>query len=351
MKILSIVGTRPNFIKQVPLTRAYRRHGLEEIILHTGQHYDYQMSRVFFRELNLPEPDYIATIPKYSSIHQTASMMMFIEDILKEVRPDMTVLMGDVDSSCAGAIASTKLKIPCAHIEAGLRSESFFNPEEINRKVCDVLSSLHFPHIAEARDSLLREGYDKDRIFLVGDVICDALKFFLRKKKIRIMKRNYILLTIHRAENTDNPKRLKRILRAVIDSGEKFVFPVHPRTEKALKKSTLWEEIVNCPRIKITAPQGYLEFLKLLAQCKMVLTDSGGVRREAYILKKPTLILVNIVWVPSVVELGWAVVTDDNVDLIKKQIKNFKIPREHPPLFGDGNAAIRIAHEIKKFLG
>jgi len=352
MKVASIIGTRPNFIKEYSINRAFKKKGIKEVIIHTGQHYDFSMSNIFFKELSIPQPDYIAEILKGRHGQETAAMLSFIEDILIQEKPTLTLVYGDVNSTVAGALASAKLKIPVAHIEAGLRTESRNNPEEINRRVADTLSSVLFPHIKEAYDSLIKEHYHKDDVFLVGDVMLDSLNRVIKEFSIKVTKGDYLLVTLHREENTDTRGRLLSVVDALIESKEHIKFPLHPRTEKKLREFKLYEKLCRAPSVEILKPLGYVEFVRLLAGARKVLTDSGGVRREAYMLKKPVITLIDIIWVPRMVEIGWSKV----VDVDKKKILDSI--RTHDPklntwedIFGDGKASERVADILMKRYG
>ncbi len=343
MKIVSVVGTRPNFMKEYSLFKAFKDNDIEEVIVHTGQHYDFEMSLLFFQELDIPNPNYIADVIKGDHGKQTGAMLALVEEVLQEEKPDLTIVCGDVNSTVAGALASAKLRIPVAHIEAGLRSVSYYNPEEINRRVADTCSEILFPHIQEAYDSLLGEGYSPENVHLCGDVMKDTLLSIQRDFKIRAERGNYHLLTLHRAENTDDAERLQSIVSALNESEASFVFPVHPRTRACLKHFGLLKELEDNPRIELLPPLGYLDFIKYLAGADKVLTDSGGVRREAYILKKPVILLIDIVWVRSMVEKGYALIVDADKEKILDAIVNFRPPAERPNLFGRGDAAVKIA--------
>lgn len=346
MKIVSIVGTRPNFTKEYAINDVCRAKGIEEIIVHTGQHYDYEMSDIFFKELNLPRPKYINEIVKGSHGTETATMLVFLEEILEIENPDVTLVYGDVNSTLAGALASAKLRIPVAHIEAGLRSKAWHNPEEINRRVADTLSDALFPHIKEAYDSLLAEGFRKENVYLYGDIVKDALLKIMKKNKIKTKTGDYFLLTLHRAENTESPKRLKNILEAVMESRQHVKFPVHPRTKDKLVTYGLFAKLERNKNIEILPPQSYLNFIKLLAGCKKFLTDSGSARREAYILEKPVITLIDIVWVQEMVKCGWSRIAGDDKKKILDAMENHNPNGNRPEIFGDGSAAQKIVDTL-----
>ncbi len=351
MKIASIVGTRPNFIKEFAFHRACQAAGVEEVLIHTGQHYDYVMSDIFFRELKLPQPNYINEVIKGRHGQETASMLSFIEDVLIGEKPDVTVVYGDVNSTVAAALASTKLRIPVAHVEAGVRSEFRFNPEEINRRMTDAASDLLFPNIQEAYDALIKEGHSPNDVHLVGDIIRDSLEIVLKESKIVPRRGDYLVATIHREENADSPDRMRSILEALRQSGRKVIVPLHPRTRKRLEQHRLLPLIETSPNITLKETMGYVDFIRLLAGADKVLTDSGGVRREAYLLGKPVIGLIDIVWVPSMVTCGWKRIAGADTQKILEAIRTHEPTGARPELFGDGNAAARMVSILRQRYG
>lgn len=330
---------------------AWKKAGVDKILVHTGQHYDHRMSEIFFSELDIPRPDYISNLVKGSHATETASMLVFLDDILRTERPDVTLVYGDVNSTIAAALASAKLGIPVAHVEAGLRCGATSNPEEINRRVADVLSAVQFPHISEARDSLLAEGYSPADVHLVGDVHLDAIESLRARGLFECQKGDYLLVTLHRAENADNPERLKAIITALEACGRRVLFPLHPRTRQALAAMGILERAGRPGRIEWLEPQGYASFLRLLAGCDLLLSDSGGARREAYLLGKRVISLIELVWVPSMVSSGWERVCGADAERILAGLKSFPEPADHPPLFGDGHAADRIVSVLTERFG
>ena len=352
MKIITITGTRPNFVKEYAMNRELADRGIEEVLVHTGQHYDYELSEQFFHDLNLPRPNYINTLVKGSHAWETATIMTFIEDVLSAEQPDATLVYGDVNSTLAGAIASSKLGIPVAHIEAGVRSSARYNPEEINRRVTDVVSDQLFAGTTSARDNLLAEGYDPGRVHLVGDVLFDALRTACETHGIRQYRGEYDVLTVHRAENTDNEARLTAIVEAVGATERSIRFPVHPRTESRLKQLELWDRLQDFEHIEVLPPLGFLQFLELLAGCHKVITDSGGVRREGYMLGKPVITLIDIVWFPEIVESGWVRIADaHDWEGMASAIAEHDPQTERPDVFGDGHAARRIVDILSQTYG
>lgn len=350
--MISVVGTRPNFIKEYAISKMCRKKGIEEIIIHTGQHYDYAMSQVFFQELEIPKPNYINEILKGRQGYETATMLTFIEDVLIEEKPDVTLVYGDVNSTVAAGLASVKLNIPVAHVEAGLRSGFHYNPEEINRKIADVVSELLFPHIKEAYDSLIFEGYPEEKVFLVGDLMKDTLDDIVRRFDIKIDKGGYSLATIHRAENTDDSTRLSNIVDAFIESGKQIKLPLHPRTKNKMIEFGIFKKLTNSSNVEVLEPLGYLDTIRMMASADKVITDSGGLRREAYMLGKPIITLINIIWVPALVKNGWKKVCDaSDKDKIIDAILNHDPKGEREEIFGDGNAAEKIIDKLLENYG
>lgn len=348
-KIASIVGARPNFIKCAPLSREIRKE-FNEVIIHTGQHYDYEMNKVFFEELNIPEPDYHLDVGSGSHGYQTGEMIKRIEEVLLKEEPDLVLVYGDTNSTIAGALAASKLHITVAHIESGLRSYDKSMPEEINRILTDHCSDILFCPTETSADNLKREGV-MNGVHLTGDVMVDALKENIKiaEKKERILdeidlkSKEYYLATIHRAENTDDFERLENIVDAFCEIGN-LVFPCHPRTEKSLKGFGLWDRLVENTRV--IRPVGYLDMLMLEKNARKVLTDSGGVQKEAYIFKVPCITLRdNTEWVETV-EDGWNVLVGADEEKIVKGVNEFEPGNKQRNVFGDGDASKRIVKII-----
>ena len=435
MKICTIVGARPQFIKAAAVSRAIAAHNrqtsnieprtLNEVILHTGQHYDDGMSAVFFRELEIPEPKYNLAIGSGAHGAQTGQMLAAIEKVLIEEKPDWVLIYGDTNSTLAGALAAAKLHIPIAHVEAGLRSFNRRMPEEINRVVADQLSTLLLCPSQVAVDNLAAEGIGGkgDRmsavidepppalratsagggqkesspvnleqsspveprtlniehsspvehrtlnieqatsVVITGDVMADALQFAATKAsaqsnilaRLGLQPQRYILATVHRAENTDDPKRLRNIMAALSELAERepVILPLHPRTRKILERTSNLEpstlnvepRTLNIERpssLRIIDPLGYFDIIALEKSARMLLTDSGGMQKEAYWLKVPCITLRDETeWVETV-ESGWNILTGADSDRIVTAVQNFKAPATHPPLYGDGQAAEKI---------
>jgi UDP-GlcNAc3NAcA epimerase len=348
MKILSIIGARPEFIQAAPVSKALR-HYHTEILVHTGQHYDYLMSQVFFDELGIPIPDYNLEVGSDTHANQTAEIMVRLEQILLEEKPNFIFIRGDTNSTLASAITASKLSIPIAHIEAGERSYDRQMPEEINRLVADHLAKVHFCASQKALDQLSLEGISEN-VFWVGDVMLDALLLNLplaRQKsnildRLELIPREYSLVTVHRAANTNDQQRLRNIISGLNQAPETIVFPVHPRTRKSLEKI----DVDIKDHVKLIEPVDYLDMLLLEENARLIATDSGGVQREAYFLEIPCLTLRDETeWVETV-NSGWNKLVGTQPEGILKAWMNFRIPVEHPPLFGDGNAGKHIANII-----
>jgi UDP-N-acetylglucosamine 2-epimerase (non-hydrolysing)/UDP-GlcNAc3NAcA epimerase len=344
MKICSIVGARPQFVKAAVVSRALRKVA-REVLIHTGQHYDDAMSARFFRELEIPQPDYDLEVGSHSHGVQTGLMLERIEEVLEKETPEMVLVYGDTNSTLAGAMAAAKLQISVGHVEAGLRSFNRRMPEEINRVLTDHISTLLFCPTDTAVVNLRKEGITEG-VFMTGDVMYDALKFYLEKVAAdevlenRGLKRGgYLLLTVHRAESTDAPARLTAIAQALSAIKEKIFFPAHPRTLKALERNgiSLGENVIKAD------PVGYLEMLSLESRARMILTDSGGVQKEAYLLGVPCVTLRDETeWVETV-EAGWNILTGADREKIVETVRTFRPPPARPDLFGDGAAAFKIA--------
>jgi len=353
MKILSIVGARPQFIKAKPLIDAFLKIKARHILVHTGQHYDYEMSQLFFDELAIQKPDYNLGIGSSTQGTQTGRMLEKIEGVLLKVKPDIVVVYGDTNSTLAGALASVKLGIPLAHVEAGLRSFRLDMPEEINRILTDRVSSLLFCPTKTAVKNLKEEGV-KRGIYLVGDIMRDILEKssgLIKRRKIlqrlKILAKGYTLLTVHRQENTDNRGNLKILLSALASSDERIIFPIHPRTEKALH-SFGKPFLKNLNNFIVIKPVSYLDMLCLLKNANKVFTDSGGIQKEAYWLRIPCITLRNETeWVETLEE-GWNVLAGVNRRKILSLLKHFKTPKGHRDIFKDTNTADKIAEIISK---
>lgn len=352
MKILTIVGARPQFIKAAAVSRVLRKtRGVLETLVHTGQHYDDNMSDVFFRELEIPRPDFNLGIGSGSHGRQTGRMMTAIETAIARTKPDWVLVYGDTNSTLAGALAAAKLKVPVAHVEAGLRSFNRAMPEELNRVVADHVSDLLFAPTRTAVGNLLREGIPARRIARVGDVMYDASLFYSAKAgeesfildSLNLSPARYVLATIHRAENTDDPARLQRIVKALDQLALEVpvVIPVHPRTRKALK--ALGPAKQRHPDLRLIPPVGYLDMVMLEKNARLVVTDSGGVQKEAFFYRVPCITLRDETEWTELVEAGWNIVMSPNrQDLAGRLLRTaarFRRPRVMVRPYGRGTAA------------
>lgn len=353
MKILSVVGARPQFIKAAPLSKKIRKY-FKEILVHTGQHYDYGMSPLFFEELDLPEPDYNLGVGSGGHGEQTGKMLIGLERVLSKEKPELVLVYGDTNSTLAGALAAAKSCIPLAHVEAGLRSFNKKMPEEINRVLTDQVSDLLFCPTAAAVQNLKKEGITEG-VFNTGDVMYDALlaNRDVADRKSQILKtlnlrpKTYLFATTHRAENTDKKENLMSILEAFGESGETIVFPTHPRTKKAIGDWRL--AISKWLNIKLIDPVGYLDSLMLQKNAKKVLTDSGGVQKEAYMLNVPCITLRRETeWIETVKD-GWNKLVGADKEQIIRAIKYFLPKRPQHNYFGSGDASDKIIKILKNF--
>lgn len=351
MRVLTIVGARPQFIKAAPVSRVLRRRH-EEFLLHTGQHYDDEMSDLFFRQLEIPAPDLNLEVGSGRHGAQTAAMLPGIESVAIEQRPEWLLVYGDTNSTLAGALVGAKLHVPVVHVEAGLRSYDRRMPEEVNRVVADHLSTLLLCPSQPAVVNLSREGITKG-VQVVGDVMYDA---FLQNvevarrashvlEKLAVERDGYQLLTIHRAENVDRPELLARILEGVGDSGRRVVFPVHPRTRAALDANGQRPPA----NVTLTDPVGYLEMLILEENAEAIVTDSGGVQKEAYFAGRPCITLRERTEWTETVEAGWNVLVGTDARAIARAMREFRPEGERPQLFGDGHAAERVVEALSTF--
>jgi UDP-GlcNAc3NAcA epimerase len=342
MKIVTIVGARPQFIKIAAVSRKLRQR-FHEILVHTGQHYDYEMSGAFFDGLELPQPDVNLGVGSGPHAAQTGAMLKGIEEVLLAVSPDCLLIYGDTNSTLAGALAASKLSIPVVHIEAGLRSYNRAMPEEINRVVADHLSELLLCPSETAVANLALEGITRN-VHLVGDVMLDALNWARGRSagaaaalfgRLGLKPAQYLVATVHRSENTDDKTQFTRILETFNSLDEPVVFPVHPRARKII------DEIDFRPgtNLHLIEPVGYLEMVALVGSARLVLTDSGGLQKEAYWLGVPCLTMRNETeWVETV-QTGWNVLVGPDPERIVRTVSSFVPPRARPLLYGDGTAA------------
>ena len=376
IKVLTVVGARPQIIKAAAVSRTFRKNHsteVQEIIVHTGQHYDFNMSEVFFSELGIPKPDYNLNVGSRIQGVQTAAMISGIEEILLKEKPSCIILYGDTNSTLAGAIAASKLHVPVVHIEAGLRSFNKKMPEEINRIVCDHVSTLLFTPTKTGLENLIREGFktdnkkpysaDNPKIYHCGDVMYDNSLFYseIAEEKTEILgklqleKEKFILTTIHRDTNTDNPERLTSLFEALAEIAESksldVVVPLHPRTSKLLQSylpEKLFKKVTEGENIKIILPVSFLEMIALEKNSKLIMTDSGGVQKEAFFFKKPVIILRE--------ETEWVEIVKNKTGILSGVAKNKILEAvDHfinenklsfPDYYGDGKASEFICSEI-----
>jgi UDP-GlcNAc3NAcA epimerase len=380
IKLLTVIGARPQIIKAAAISRAIREKfsdRIEESILHTGQHYDANMSQVFFDELGIPQPDYNLGVGSGSHGVQTAKMIIGIEEVLTSDHFDGIILYGDTNSTLAGAVAASKIHIPVFHIEAGLRSFNMTMPEEINRIVCDQLSSVLFAPTATGYRNLMNEGFEKSHatfknnkgriVVNCGDVMYDNSIYFasVAEQKSSVLSDlgiapgGYILATIHRPNNTDSPVRLTNILSTLVFLAEKdgisMVLPLHPRTRKLLEKNlepSVYEKLVHSPLVKIIPPASFFDIIVLEKNARIVMTDSGGVQKETFFFERPCVILrPETEWV-EIVEHGAGIIADDNPEkIISAYNKLLGVKPEFPKLFGDAHAAEHILEIIYNYIG
>ncbi|WP_332448459.1 non-hydrolyzing UDP-N-acetylglucosamine 2-epimerase [Methanoculleus sp.] len=345
-----VLGTRPEIIKMSPVIRECERRGLDYYIIHTGQHYSYEMDRVFFEELDLPDPDYSLDVGSGTHAGQTAKIMTGVEDILAKEPPEIVLVQGDTNTVMAGALAASKLHVRVGHIEAGLRSFNRQMPEEINRVLTDHISDYLFAPTERSRENLLTEGISDRRICVTGNTVVDAVyqNLDISRRKVNVLKdldlepQEYFLVTAHRQENVDNRARLKEILKGLAGVQKEFslpvVFPVHPRTEKRIKELGIGVDGLN-----LTKPFGFLEFLQLEAQAKLVLTDSGGVQEETCVLGVPCATMRYDTERPETLDVGSNILVGTDSGKILEGVRSATTsPRGWENPYGDGIAGKMI---------
>lgn len=358
IKVINVVGARPNFMKVAPIMRVMRGNGLfEPVLLHTGQHYDQKMSESFFKDLDIPEPDIYLGVGSGSHAEQTAKIMVSFEKVLKEKKPDLVLVVGDVNSTLACSITSAKLNVLVAHVEAGLRSYDRRMPEEVNRVVTDSLSDYLFTTCEDANQNLLKEGISKDKIFFVGNTMIDTLTYLLKKiEKVeywRKFEKPYLLLTLHRPSNVDNKDDLLKIIAVLekLQKRVKILFSVHPRTRKNIEKMRIDKAMAKIPGLILLEPLPYLDFMSLMKNAEIVLTDSGGIQEETTFLGVPCLTLRENTERPVTIREGTNELAGIEPDKILAQTfaildgsrKQGKIPR-----FWDGRASERIIKVLQE---
>jgi UDP-N-acetylglucosamine 2-epimerase (non-hydrolysing)/UDP-GlcNAc3NAcA epimerase len=344
--IATIVGNRPQFVKAAAVSRRLRLSN-DELLIHTGQHYDDELSRIFFEELGIPAPERQMNVHDGTNTDQTARMLAALEPELREARPDLVLVYGDTNSTLAGALAAAQQRVPVAHVEAGMRSFDRAMPEELNRVLADHASDLLFCSTQTAVDNLATEGIH-DGVHLVGDVMADVALSFLPLAEERsqapaeldLEPDGYLLLTVHRAGNVDDPERLERVVELAERLPLPVVFPLHPRTRARLDAAGLLERLQAA--VRVTPPLGYVDFLKLASNARAILTDSGGVQKEAYLVGTPCVTLRDTTeWVETL-EHGWNTLVDLDLDAALAAASRPAPAGERPELYGGGRAAQRI---------
>jgi UDP-N-acetylglucosamine 2-epimerase (non-hydrolysing) len=360
MKILNIVGARPNFVKIAPIVHQLSRYAdIDWQLVHTGQHYDDRMSKVFFEELQIPIPDVFLGVGSGSHAEQTGTMLIRLEQVMLAYQPDLVVVVGDVNSTLAGALAAAKLNIPIAHVEAGLRSLDRTMPEEINRICTDAIAELFFTTSHFAGDNLRREGIPADKIHFVGNVMIDSLVACTERAKtstiledLHLSEKQYGLLTLHRPANVDDPQILTQLLEAIatVSAQIPLVFPIHPRTQHRLQAFGLEERLHRLPGVIVTPPLGYLDFLHLTALAKLALIDSSGIQEETTVLGVPCLTMRDNTERPETISEGTNLLVGRDPNRIVEEVfrvlaGNGKVGRI--PELWDGSAAERIVQLIR----
>ncbi|MDZ7345746.1 MAG: UDP-N-acetylglucosamine 2-epimerase (non-hydrolyzing) [candidate division KSB1 bacterium] len=361
MIVANVVGARPNFMKIAPIhRRMLGSKKLKPLLIHTGQHYDEKMSKAFFEDLQLPEPDIYLGVGSGSHARQTAEVMIRIEQFVEEKKPDLMIVVGDVNSTPAAALAAVKMGVPVAHVEAGLRSFDRTMPEEINRIVTDAISDLLFVSEPSGVENLKREGVADDKIYFVGNVMIDSLVEHLQKaaeltvlEEMKVEPGRYALITLHRPSNVDNQEVLQQIFYALDEIQQQLpiVFPMHPRTRKMIAAFGMEKRVAGMSNLRIVEPLAYLPFLRLMSCAKVVLTDSGGIQEETTYLKIPCLTMRKNTERPITVTMGTNRLVGMNPEDIlrgfSEAMNGFAAKAEVPPLW-DGRASQRIVETIER---
>lgn len=360
MKILNVVGARPNFMKMAPLMRVLREDSsFQCILIHTGQHYDTKMSDVFFHDLDLPEPDIHLNAGAGSHARQTADIMVRFEKVVEEQHPDLVVVVGDVNSTLACSVTASKMHVPVAHVEAGLRSFDRTMPEEINRVVTDAVSDVLFTTERSGDRNLLNEGKRPDQIHFVGNVMIDSLKFALERmdeqpvlRRYDLTERGYAVVTLHRPSNVDDPRNLHTVISMldILQQRLRTVFPIHPRSLKMMEAFGYGEMLRRMANLIVSEPMGYMEFLSLVRKSRLVVTDSGGLQEETTCMGIPCLTMRSNTERPVTIEQGTNVLVGLDKSLLAvqlEQILNDQFKKGSVPELWDGHAASRIVHVLK----
>lgn len=361
LKIISVVGARPNFMKVAPLHRAFTQSGkIDSFICHTGQHYDAQMSTIFFEQLELPKPHEYLGVQGGSHAQQTAAVMTRFEEVLEREKPEVVLVVGDVNSTLACSITAKKLHIPVVHVEAGLRSGDMRMPEEVNRIVTDSISDHLFVTEQSGLDHLHKAGVPKERVHFTGNVMIDSLVYYQKKaekesilEELKLKTGQYILSTLHRPSNVDTRESLGNLMDIIkgLTSQKPVVLPLHPRTAHNLRKFDLYNDFVNIPRLIITEPQGYLPFLKLIKHAAALVTDSGGIQEETTFLGIPCITLRENTERPITITMGTNQMAVIAREPVLQALAQSQSKKGHIPPLWDGNAAQRICEKLLKIYG
>lgn len=356
MKVCTIVGNRPQFIKEAPVSLQLAKHGIKEVLIHTGQHYDANMSDVFFDNLELPKPDYHFSITYRSHGAMTGEILTKIEDVLVKEQPDYAIIYGDTNSTLAGALAAVKLHIPVIHIEAGVRIYDLTAPEEVNRVLASHVATIHCCCTQHNVDNLKKEGITKN-VFLTGDVMLDAFKIFSEKakktssiiEKLGLKNTPYVLMTFHRPENIDSQEGCLQLINLIKQIPYKVIFPIHPRTKSSFVKHRLMDQLKNISKLILLDPISYLDTIDLINNSAFIVTDSGGLQREAFFARKYCYFFYFDGCWPELEEIGW----QTRYNLLENKLDFSKITGSVYPNnpFGNGNASeniVRILRDFKK---
>jgi UDP-N-acetylglucosamine 2-epimerase len=358
VRIVTVIGNRPQFVKAAAVSRRVRERGYEEQIVHTGQHYDDELSRVFFEELEIPDPDRQLGVGSAAPAVQTGRMLAALEPVLDELRPDVVLVYGDTNTTLAGALAAVQAQMSVAHVEAGMRSFDRLMPEEINRVLTDHASDVLLCSTETAVENLRREGVDRE-VHLVGDVMADVALAMAPRARERsgaldeqgVEPGGYVLVTAHRAGNVDDPDRLRRLVEILLALPLPAVFPVHPRTRARLEATGELDRLTAHDGLRLTAPLGYLDLLALAADARAVLTDSGGLQKEAYLLGVPCVTLRDTTeWVETL-DAGWNVLVDLDREAALAALARPTPSGPQPELYGGGRAGERICDVLDAYTG
>jgi UDP-N-acetylglucosamine 2-epimerase (non-hydrolysing) len=345
LKIASVVGARPNFVKLAPVHKRISRDS-DHTIIHTGQHYDYKLSEVFFKEFNLPAPNYNLEVGSGTACFQIGEMLKGIEKILADHKFDVVLVYGDTNSTFAGALAASRLGIKVAHVEAGLRSFDRRMPEETNRIMTDHISDFLFAPTKAAMKNLEREAV-AGKVVYSGDLSVEVMNEAVAiSEKSKILDtlgldpKSFLLFTMHRAENTNSQDSLASIIQAFTDLKEEtIVFPIHPRTERLLRERHLFSKLEACKNVKLISPVGYFDFIKLMLSANKIITDSGGVQKESYLLGVPCITIRRTTGWVEIIEAGWSILTDTDSGRIVQAVRHWNPKEERPSIFGDGQTS------------